>query len=146
MPTKFHTLLIVLRFTMISCAGSPAMIRNASPDELKTVSTLDLIRGYNFLSATTPFSKWEPKSRTPNVKAELKNRNLVPDHEWESIDRRAIKIGMSEMGLYISWGFPTKTNKTVSSSGTRKQCIYDNREHARDYVYIENGKITSWQN
>ncbi len=146
MHIKSIILFLLVCITIAGCAGSPYMIENATPEELENVSTKDLIHGYNHMTATTPFSKYEPKSRTPTVKAELQRRNLVPEHEWETIDQRKIKIGLSEMGLYISWGFPDKVNKSVGSYGVHKQIIYKRGKHSKTYVYVENGKVTSWQN
>ncbi len=54
---------------------------------------------------------------------------------------KQIQIGMPEELLYLSWGKPSKVNKTVTQYGTDKQCLY--RSH---YVYVRNGKVSSWQN
>lgn len=48
-----------------------------------------------------------------------------------------INIGMPEKLLIMSWGKPDRIN---SSSYGDSQYVYDD-----EYVYIDNGKITSWQ-
>jgi hypothetical protein len=59
---------------------------------------------------------------------------------WDLICSSKIKIGMLEDELYLSWGKPVKINETVTDGIAHKQLIYD-----RQYVYIENGKISSYQ-
>ena len=48
-----------------------------------------------------------------------------------------VLVGMPESLLYMSFGLPEKTNE---DSYGEKQCVYKSR-----YVYIKNGKVTSWQ-
>jgi hypothetical protein len=68
------------------------------------------------------------------------------DTKWEmgaidAIKLQKITLEMSEQQLQLSWGKPQKINKTVNSSGSREQWVYG----SGDYVYIENGKVTSFQ-
>jgi hypothetical protein len=58
-----------------------------------------------------------------------------------SIADKKIKLGMSEQALLCSWGEPPGgVHSSVGSWGVRKQYVY-----AGTYVYVENGKVTSWQ-
>jgi len=50
-------------------------------------------------------------------------------------------IGMTKDEVYLCWGTPSDTNRTVSASGTHEQLVYKKR----GYVYMENGILTSWQ-
>lgn len=50
-------------------------------------------------------------------------------------------IGMTEEMLLDSWGHPLETNRTALSGIIKKQFIYPNYR----YVYVENGKVTAWQ-
>ncbi|WP_428348633.1 DUF2845 domain-containing protein [Methylonatrum kenyense] len=45
-----------------------------------------------------------------------------------------------------AWGTPTRTNRTNSSSGIREQWIYRYGPGRANYVYLENGRVTSIQN
>jgi len=74
--------------------------------------------------------------------AEIKKRNLIPDSEWPLINERKIRRGMTECGLNASWGGHPKINNSVGSWGVHKQYVYG----SGSYVYVENGKVTSWQN
>jgi hypothetical protein len=58
-----------------------------------------------------------------------------------TVIEKKIELGMPERLLILSWGVPEKINKTVGSWGEHKQFVYNNRT----YVYIKNGKISSWQ-
>jgi len=53
-----------------------------------------------------------------------------------------IKIGNSECQLYASWGIPVDQNQSVGSWGVHTQHVYG----SGNYVYTENGRVTSWQN
>ncbi len=56
--------------------------------------------------------------------------------------QQGVRIGMSEQDvLDSSWGKPTKINKSVYSWGTHEQWVYPND----NYLYFENGKLTSIQ-
>jgi len=55
---------------------------------------------------------------------------------------KSIWIGMTESMLIESRGQPKEINTTVTKYGTSKQFVYGNGR----YVYVENGKVESWQN
>lgn len=50
-------------------------------------------------------------------------------------------IGMTEEMLLDSWGQPIETNRTAVNGMIKKQYVYPNHQ----YVYVENGKVTAWQ-
>lgn len=49
-------------------------------------------------------------------------------------------IGMTKEMMIESWGQPEDINRSVGSWGVHEQCIYGDT-----YVYVENGKVASWQ-
>jgi len=63
------------------------------------------------------------------------------DKEIQSIRSGTIFLGMTENATYESIGLPIRTNETVVKNLVHKQCIYGDGI----YVYIENGKVTAWQ-
>ena len=52
-------------------------------------------------------------------------------------------LDMPEKMLIMSWGKPISINENVGSWGVHKQYVYGD---FGPYVYVENGKVTSWQN
>lgn len=72
------------------------------------------------------------------AKNELVNRfgektaNRITNHE--------IWIGMTSELVVLSIGYPKEVNKSTYSWGVHEQWIYDNK-----YIYLENDKLTSWQ-
>lgn len=62
--------------------------------------------------------------------------------EWEAklILEKKIALGMSEKALIKSWGKPDDINTSVGRWGVHKQYVYGSQ-----YVYVENGEITAWQ-
>lgn len=125
--------LLTITFGLIGCAGSPARISMMSPEDLITVDSYDLCRAYI----------WH---RSKNVEMELIRRKIFSEYEWSLIEQNKIGIGMSELALKLSWGIPRTINTSVGSWGTHKQWVYRRCPSCKaQYVYTENGKITSWQ-
>lgn len=57
--------------------------------------------------------------------------------------REGVSVGMSEQDVRdSSWGPPASINRTTTASGTREQWVYG----GRNYLYFENGRLTSIQN
>jgi hypothetical protein len=57
--------------------------------------------------------------------------------------KEGVRIGMSQQDvLDSSWGKPTKINTTTRASGVREQWVYG----SGNYLYFENGTLTSIQN
>ncbi len=85
--------------------------------------------------------------RTNEMFQEAKKRGLLTEQEIQLIKERQIKIGMSEGALIASWGSPRKKNRTVNQYGVREQYVYGtlNKYSKPTYVYLENGKVVSWQ-
>lgn len=61
----------------------------------------------------------------------------------KNIHRDIVVIGMSKDDLFWSIGEPSKTNESVGVWGKHEQLIY--RHSNIEYIYVENGKVTSWQ-
>lgn len=68
----------------------------------------------------------------------------LTDYEFKMIFERKIYKGMREAVLYASWGYPDYTNRSVGSWGTSNQLVYRTGAYS-NYVYVENGRVTSWQ-
>lgn len=60
----------------------------------------------------------------------------------ENIFEGKVWIGMKDSLAKESWGDPEDINRTVGSWGVREQWVYSNE----NYLYFENGVLTSWQN
>lgn len=127
-------LLLLIPLLLISCAGSPMHISIMSEEKLKTVPTLQLCNAYG-------------ANHQVKVRAELESRNVLNPQEWNLIDAKRIRIGMSRCALYCSWGPCLTENRSVSSSGVFIQHVYGlYSQYSRPtYVYTVNDKITSWQ-
>ena len=132
---KLITILVVL-IVLSNCAGAPARVNSMSTEELAIQSDFALCNAYNF-------------RQKDNVRNELKKRNVLSDFDWRLIDTESLGIGMSELALICTKGgvipgFGT-VNVTTTSYGVNKQYVYEDAFGNRQYIYIENGKVTSWQ-
>lgn len=62
--------------------------------------------------------------------------------KWGKIvGNKQIMIGMTKEMVLDSWGDPKDINRSVGSWGVHEQWVYGNNQ----YLYFENGKLTSWQ-
>lgn len=57
------------------------------------------------------------------------------------IIKKEIRIGMTKSMVIDSWGNPEDINRTAGVWGVHEQWVYD----SGNYLYFENGKLTSWQ-
>lgn len=53
-----------------------------------------------------------------------------------------VKLGFTKKMCEESWGIPSDINKTTGSWGVHEQWVYD----SGNYLYFENGKLTSIDN
>ena len=72
------------------------------------------------------------------VLEEAKRRKLGLNEKL--VGAGTIRLGISECQMYASWGIPKRTNTSVGRWGRHEQHVYDGA-----YVYVENGRVTSWQ-
>ncbi|MDD5584928.1 MAG: hypothetical protein PHV55_07735 [Candidatus Omnitrophica bacterium] len=117
---------------LTGCAGSPVRLSFMSPSQLQGQNTITLCNAY----ATTKSKK---------IRDEIYRRREIKESEWEAIDSGSIFIGMSELGLICSFGFPYDINQSVGIWGKHSQYVYHNSYESVMYVYVENGFVTSWQ-
>ena len=73
--------------------------------------------------------------------AKIKSDNAQFD---AMIDGKVMR-GMSESQVQNAWGHPTKINRSVGSYGTHEQWVYDRGQNGSQYVYFENGVVSSMQ-
>lgn len=62
-----------------------------------------------------------------------------------SIAEGKISIGMRGAELLASWGFPNDSNSTTSFYGSSFQLIYGDPLYGANYVYVDNGRVTTIQ-
>lgn len=73
-----------------------------------------------------------------------KNRAAAEKAEMASRKKQGVQIGMTaERVLQSSWGRPDHVNRTITARGAREQWVYPGM---RNYLYFENGVLTSIQN
>ena len=80
--------------------------------------------------------------KTPAAHQQLVVRNSFSPADLPRIAAGRVELGMSEDAMLCVLGAPSSVNKSVGSWGDHRQYVY------RDlglYVYVENGKVASWQ-
>jgi len=129
-------LVLLLLLSVSGCPGSPFQLAHMNANQLTSVTDEQLLQ-----ALTTQI-----KPRELMID-EAKRRGWLTDDEIELVKQKKIRIGMSERALKISWGYPSDINRTVGSFGVHKQCVYGTYSgySSPTYVYVENGKVTSWQ-
>jgi hypothetical protein len=81
-------------------------------------------------------SYWK-KNNSGEIFVELSRRNI--DFNQLSIKNKSFNINDSECDVLSALGRPKRVNTSTNKYGTNKQLVYETV-----YVYLENGKITSW--
>ncbi|MGN6831098.1 zinc-ribbon domain-containing protein [Paucibacter sp. M5-1] len=82
------------------------------------------------------------EARAAVVKAVQRDKQIAAAERARK-KKEGVSIGMSEQDVRdSSWGRPESINRTTSASGTREQWVYG----GRNYLYFENGRLTSIQN
>jgi len=71
-----------------------------------------------------------------------KFQNKYGKEVGEKIATKKIWIGMTEAMLLDSWGKPDDINQTVTKYSNSKQYVYGSSQ----YVYVESGVVTAYQN
>lgn len=72
-----------------------------------------------------------------------RKRSLISKYgsvDGKRIYEHKIWIGMTKEMLIESWGEPNDINRTVTASNVSEQCVYGSQ-----YVYLDNGIVTAWQ-
>ncbi len=128
--------LVFTGLLFVGCAGSPAAIATLSAERLRSQDSPSLCNAYHI-------------NGQARVRQELERRGEINAAEWADIDQHTISIGMSEIAVLCSWGWPGvdgAVNESVNSYGVSKQLVYRAcRTCKARYIYTRNGKVTSWQ-
>lgn len=114
----------------------PKAVREVEPLRLCTLYG-QALRGQGF-PAAPPFYFHDVKFAEAALGKELRRRGLAADRKLAVAEK--IRIGMSHCALYAAWGEPDRVNRSVGIWGVHTQEIYGNA-----YVYVQNGKVTGWQ-
>jgi hypothetical protein len=71
-----------------------------------------------------------------------------PSWPWSVINQHQIQLGMTGDMVKASWGEPDDINRSVGSWGVHEQWVYGCYYewcNPPQYLYFENGILTSWQ-
>ena len=130
------SIVLTAMVTVAGCAGSPLQLVSMTPEELRSQNVFDLCNAYNF-------------DADNEIRIELERRGALTQDEWSLVDQETIQAGMSELALICLRGGPVPgfgtVNVSTGSWGVHKQYVYEDAFGGRFYVYVENGKVTSWQ-
>lgn len=79
---------------------------------------------------------------------ELKTGPRMSSRDIQLIDmanRGRVMAGMSADQVRIAWGQPTSINRSVSAGSVREQWVYRHGPGNSQYIYLEDGVVTSFQ-
>jgi hypothetical protein len=100
-----------------------------------------LCASFNYKSFGHLVGRSQLKEKHPEIRAEIEKRGLISD--WDAVQSRSIRVGMSRCAVLASWGNPSKINR--ASYGD--QWVYC-RDGAycinNQYVYVRHGRVTGW--
>ena len=97
-----------------------------------------------------PYPKYQA-AQYRDLNEEEKRRFLKEEKKYsndiiDAIINEKVKRGMTKEQAIYSWGRPDDINSSTGSWGTHDQWVYRRGELSTQYLYFENGILTSWQN
>lgn len=125
---------VFLLFAALLVAGCTTL----TPSDVATLSDDELIQKASAFRDTP----WIQMETGAELFKEAERRGLIrPDYSGAAYMGN-LKLGMNRNEAYIAMGgLPSKTNRTVGQWGVHEQLVY----LSGAYVYLENGKVTGWQ-
>jgi hypothetical protein len=122
---------------LASCAGNVRSVDVMNAKELQAQNSILLCNEY-------------ASSQSDKARSELTRRNLIETNEWDLIEQKTFRVGMSELALMCSLGRPGRygdMNQTVTASGTGREWVYRSCSACpATYIYAENQVITGFKN
>lgn len=80
------------------------------------------------------------QNRAAEIKKQIAKSNSTTK-EKELIKTGRIWIGATAKQAELSWGKPSKVNRTITAYGTEEQWVYGS-----SYLYLTDGRVTAIQN
>ena len=107
-------------------------------------------QAYRCKDAAGKVSYQEAPCQADQAQKEVEIKKAAPLSED---DQRILKAtasgkvtrGMTAAQVRSSWGAPTKINQSTGSYGVHEQWVYDRGNFRAQYVYLQNGVVTSFQ-
>lgn len=85
------------------------------------------------------------KGESIAVKPAAGSLSSVTPRAANAIAQGKVFVGMTADEVRRSWGAPTKINSTLSGSGSSQQWVYDRGNFKSQYVYLDNGIVSTIQ-
>ena len=89
----------------------------------------------------------EAKLSFPHSERGGLSEDLVASHSdwpWGIIVEQKISLGMTHGMVLTSLGSPSDINRSVGSWGVHEQWVYRTGDYSANYLYFEDGILTSW--
>lgn len=91
-----------------------------------------------------PDYKKREEQRQERARIYFEQNPQLSDAIKSCILNQKIRIGMTKKQVLLSWGQPRDVNRTVGAWGVHEQWVYGSI-YAGNYLYFEDGVLTSWQ-
>lgn len=99
----------------------------------------------DFLCMHYGFNSMSKSDKVPAIRNELERRQILTKDEWYHVDSGRLDFGLSRCGMLAVKGGPYAVNNIHTKEGVRTQYVFINQYGKRNYVYTNNGQISSWQ-
>lgn len=66
-------------------------------------------------------------------------------HRRDAVKAGDVYVGMKAKDVRDSWGDPTVINRSAGAGGVHEQWVYRRSPGVTQYVYVDNGVVSSWQ-
>ena len=133
-------------------AAAEEMLRAQTPDMIPPLAAKPIDEAALKKAAAVPLEKFcrrlgttlrghdQEFTRAMIKQAADQGLGILKFRDHEAIKKKHIHLGMTSCMAAASWGYPERVNRSVGSYGVHEQWIY-----SANYVYFEDGVLTSWQ-
>lgn len=95
------------------------------------------------MKVTSKSMEWQQKL---SRQAFVQNNPSMDIKTLDAIKAGRVLIGMTQDQVKASWGVPSDVNRTTSTYGVKEQWIYNIGNVDRNYLYFDDGILTTIQN
>lgn len=124
---------------------APATILAATAEDIKADKKVDALELGAFCFKLGPAIR-QPVGKDEVYRAAMLRRAVRAEGLTGAM-QGAIKVrepilGMNLCSVMAAFGRPNRANRTTTGRGVHWQLVYD---HPKRYIYLDNDKVTSWQ-
>lgn len=145
---------VLLAATLFSCTMIPDQGPSRTKREVTPPPPIEELDGMLEAQLRVEYSRAKRRGRDGvewrRYEKAVRDAIFAKHPEWpmahkSAVSRGEVALGMTSDQVRLSRGRPSDVNRSVGSWGVHEQWVYRKTNLKNEYVYLENGVVTSWQ-